>query len=688
MQGYSATSNEGIAVSAAPARVPDILVRERIFALLVTSLVLSGMDTLRVPRLFLEGNTELYPMLWGETLWLLLRLAWLPLLLCAIVIGLEQAGPRRNAVLIAQALAAGGISLALMMMNNFRTRVLLPLSALALILVAIASLARIRRPSWIPVLARGAAAAASVAALLLYHVNYQRYSSRYLTISASVLVIVCAILFHALPYVLRIRSPKINVGLGIGALVLLSLTPLTSLARDLSKIESGARALTSIGRAATRLDHQKLVEQQLPKRHVAPPLSDTERVEFQRLSGMPALSVLPERPNLLLVTMEATRFDRTSLADPTLETTPSLVELARSGAFVFTKAQSPGVLTLQAIASIHAMALPSSAGLNIWSAPWRGELRPETTTVAELLRGDGYETWMVSHSFRSVFQTYTLGLNQGFSDIRYVTKEEIRAKHGAAAKRVDEFIASEAIERLRRAARQRRPFFGWVFFESPHDSYQAHYPDMPGDTDEQRYRQELRYADAQLGRVLAELKTLGLLEETIVVFMADHGEELYEHGGIGHFTLHRECTHIPLLARVPGHVGSRIELPTSSAFALPWVLLHLEGGAKRAAEKRVSGYFLPLLRATEGAPATDLLGPEHASFSLIDRHGARTICHLSTDWCELYDAADVREADDLRVAGVERPTLERMATAYRRFRQEHANYRFVPDAGPEPESSP
>ena len=62
----------------------------------------------------------------------------------------------------------------------------------------------------------------------------------------------------------------------------------------------------------------------------------------------------------------------------------------------------------------------------------------------------------------------------------------------------------------------------------------------------------LSYVDAQIGKVLDALEELGLADNTIVVFLGDHGWHLGEHGFLGKHNLMDHATHVPLLVRVPG----------------------------------------------------------------------------------------------------------------------------------------
>lgn len=66
------------------------------------------------------------------------------------------------------------------------------------------------------------------------------------------------------------------------------------------------------------------------------------------------------------------------------------------------------------------------------------------------------------------------------------------------------------------------------------------------------YSASTTFMDAQVGRVLAELKAQGLEENTIVVFWADHGWSLGEHGQWEKQTLFESAVHVPLILAGPG----------------------------------------------------------------------------------------------------------------------------------------
>jgi len=81
------------------------------------------------------------------------------------------------------------------------------------------------------------------------------------------------------------------------------------------------------------------------------------------------------------------------------------------------------------------------------------------------------------------------------------------------------------------------------------------------------------YVDYLFGEFLNELKENGLLEKTIIILTADHGEELFEHYGFDHKNFYDHTISVPLIIRVPG-LKTRIEIGklTQSIDIIPTVL--------------------------------------------------------------------------------------------------------------------
>jgi arylsulfatase A-like enzyme len=67
------------------------------------------------------------------------------------------------------------------------------------------------------------------------------------------------------------------------------------------------------------------------------------------------------------------------------------------------------------------------------------------------------------------------------------------------------------------------------------------------------YDGEIRYTDEEMGKLLTALDSLSLLNNTIIIITADHGEELKDHGLIGHgHSVYDELIHVPLIIKIPG----------------------------------------------------------------------------------------------------------------------------------------
>ena len=140
-----------------------------------------------------------------------------------------------------------------------------------------------------------------------------------------------------------------------------------------------------------------------------------------------------------------------------------------------------------------------------------------------------------------------------------------------------------------------RPFFRFMFFESPHAPYD--FPpdaivrpdyledldyitlddDVPIEPVRNRYLNACHHLDTQFARVFAGLEERGLLDSTIVIVTGDHGEEFREHGHWGHNSAFTDAqTRTPLLLYVPGRTPARVT-GLSSHLDLPATLLALLG---------------------------------------------------------------------------------------------------------------
>lgn len=74
-----------------------------------------------------------------------------------------------------------------------------------------------------------------------------------------------------------------------------------------------------------------------------------------------------------------------------------------------------------------------------------------------------------------------------------------------------------------------------------------------------------------MGLLFNKLKALGIYEETLIVFLSDHGESLGEHGYIGHNQLNEVQLRVPLIMHIPGIQATQIDAPLESIDVMPTI---------------------------------------------------------------------------------------------------------------------
>ena len=96
------------------------------------------------------------------------------------------------------------------------------------------------------------------------------------------------------------------------------------------------------------------------------------------------------------------------------------------------------------------------------------------------------------------------------------------------------------------------------------------------------YAGEVTMVDRAVGRLIERIESLGIMDETIIIFTADHGFHLGEHGLLGKILskkrqfvdapLYEEVTHIPLLVYVPGEKCGRTNALLMAPDIMPTIL--------------------------------------------------------------------------------------------------------------------
>jgi arylsulfatase A-like enzyme len=283
-------------------------------------------------------------------------------------------------------------------------------------------------------------------------------------------------------------------------------------------------------------------------------------------------------------------------------TSPALDRLA-ARAVVFERAYAPSSWTLNSHAAVFTGHRPFETGVG-WTTP----LDRRFPTLAEALRARGYTT--AGFSANPYYVTREAGLARGFihfDDRRIAPKTVLLASSLAAtiSTPIRKALHWYRTPEHKSAARLRgelstwlttqpttRPFFVFANFFDAHAPY---LPPAPFDTaftgrrvpwaarkldltfpravtvqeaavERDAYDQVVAAQDYQIGVLFEELEARGLLQNTLIIVTADHGEEFGEWGFLSHGnSLNPAALWVPLLLVLPGDrgAGTRIREPVS-----------------------------------------------------------------------------------------------------------------------------
>jgi len=385
------------------------------------------------------------------------------------------------------------------------------------------------------------------------------------------------------------------------------------------------------------------------------------------IAGWAWASPKPAPPRrILLISIDTLRADA-------LINTPAIDALARDST-VFTRAWSPAPWTLPALASVMTGVSPQ-----VHLATGLGDRVPDRlTTLAEALRRRGMRTAAI---VSSPLLGREVHLDQGFQEYT------VFPSHAGESPAPPSRLAELASRWLR--DRGKGDFFLWIHFYDPHTPWEPppkylegmepppgmgprltaaehlairlgeSVPSPAGREWLRRlYQAEVRGVDDAVGSLMADLKRSGLYEDTLVVLLSDHGEEFWDHGGIGHgHTLHEELLRVPFLLKLPGSAPRKVDVPVSTA-SLAATILDLAG------RPFPSGYpaarsLAPLLRGGS-VPADPLFatGLQRVQDQEAALFGPwKFIRNPTNGRLELYDLdRDPGEKTDLSIAQPDRVT--------------------------------
>ena len=320
-------------------------------------------------------------------------------------------------------------------------------------------------------------------------------------------------------------------------------------------------------------------------------------VVFQR-AARPLVHGACSGCNLLVITVDTLRADRVGAFGGTRDLTPTLDSLAMAG-LRLSRAYSSAPLTLPSHVSIMTAVSPPIHGVRNNSLFRLGDNLP---TLANVLGSNGYRTGAFVGAF---VLDARFGLNRGFEvyDDRYGEKPAGDAAEGAERRAEDvvrpatAWIVNPQSNPQAAIRNPQSPWFAWVHLYDPHAPYRA--PE-PYASQHEPYDAEVAYADAMVGRLVADLRAAGQLDRTLIAFTADHGESLGEHGEATHGVFVYEATmHVPAFLWAGPRIGDRTYDGVTRLIDLAPTILDLLGIAAPATFEGES-----LLRAI-GAPRVE-----------------------------------------------------------------------------------
>jgi arylsulfatase A-like enzyme len=322
--------------------------------------------------------------------------------------------------------------------------------------------------------------------------------------------------------------------------------------------------------------------------------------------GGPGQGAATAPPNILLLTVDTLRPDHLGCLGYARPTSPHIDALAQRGV-IFRQAITAAGRTVQSFPSILTGVYPTVHRLR-HEGQNTGVLEGRLT-LTRVLRDHGYDAFAVT-------QGLNVGLHRDFNLYDPDVYLDQQGKKIYLPSRDDRDASLRAVHWLRGRKDATKPFFIWMRYDAPHWPYEAPPPFAEkfdpdykgphtfnaGQRPEPRrgdiifgltrlparevehaiahYDGEVAFSDQAIGDLLQGLKEMGLLDNTIVVVTADHGEGLgehdyfFEHGAY----LYEPVVRVPLIVVAPGRLpaGRVVETVGRTIDIMP-TLLDLAG---------------------------------------------------------------------------------------------------------------
>lgn len=416
----------------------------------------------------------------------------------------------------------------------------------------------------------------------------------------------------------------------------------------------------------------------------------------------------PARPNVLIVLVDALRADRLGPYGFTERPTSPNLDRFAAQAVVFERAVSQNGWTVPSVASLFSGVYPQTHGVLRFIDPRShleggGEgpvlmdaMSGDHSTLAERFAAAG---WATAAILKSDVINAGRGFEQGFEHFEFLSQPpKDRLDSGAQ-------LTDATLRWLEGRGDDPRPFFLYLHYMDPHTSYIAPEPyysrystgysstldgnhgpivafneegSPPPTADDigkllALYDAEIEYWDSQFGRLVDRLAATGLIDETVVVVTADHGEAFWEHELFEHRAVFQENIWVPMIIRVPGAEPARIPQWVQMIDIGPTVV-ELAGvepgphwvGLSHAEAIRSGAPVREQPVSSEWAGERTLITPD--GLKILLGHGEPRLYDLAADPGETVNLAATRGEDLLRLEGLLEARFREAVELKARFR--------------------
>lgn len=290
-----------------------------------------------------------------------------------------------------------------------------------------------------------------------------------------------------------------------------------------------------------------------------------------------------KKPNIVLIGIDSLRADHMSCYNYKRLTTPYIDHFAHGGtlfennfsAYIPTTSGYAAMLTGMDLVTTQVVALRH-----------KGPLRPEVRTLAEILKDAGYNITSVGFSGNPASRGFDKYIGfagwgswnegrspkaQNLNDVAIPELNRLEKPFFLFLRHMDPhapYLPPEPYERMfyhgNEADPNNRSMDAVMSFKPFRDFFASWMP--PGISDKDyviaQYDGAVAYMDAAMQTIFTAIETHGILDDTIIVINADHGETLYDHEcWFDHHGIYDNVLHTPLIIRYPAKVpaGKRIK---------------------------------------------------------------------------------------------------------------------------------